>query len=110
MLRLATALGQAFAMLATRREQRRTPGDAMQPFTWVALERARQHAPLGADVDQLRRFGRGEPLKRLRGAAWHAGLPAAIARDCRRWLQAGDRQRERPACPAPQTTRRRVRA
>lgn len=39
--RLATALGEGFEMLAARREEHRTPGDSIQPFTWVALERTR---------------------------------------------------------------------
>jgi trans-aconitate methyltransferase len=37
---LATAFGDAFTTLATRREEHRTPGNSVQPFTWVALERA----------------------------------------------------------------------
>jgi SAM-dependent methyltransferase len=38
--RLATAFGDAFTPLATRREEHRTPGNSIQAFTWVALERA----------------------------------------------------------------------
>jgi SAM-dependent methyltransferase len=36
---LATELGEGFVTLATRREEHRTPSHALQPFTWVALER-----------------------------------------------------------------------
>ena len=36
---LASALGDAFRLLATRREEHRTPADSVQPFTWAALER-----------------------------------------------------------------------
>jgi Methyltransferase domain len=35
---LATALGEAFTTLATRREEHRPPADSIQPFTWVTLE------------------------------------------------------------------------
>jgi trans-aconitate methyltransferase len=37
---LATAFGDAFTTLATRREEHRTPSNSVQPFTWIALERA----------------------------------------------------------------------
>jgi SAM-dependent methyltransferase len=36
---LATEFGEGFVTLMTRREQHRTPSNAIQPFTWVALER-----------------------------------------------------------------------
>ncbi|MGH2851886.1 MAG: class I SAM-dependent methyltransferase [Solirubrobacteraceae bacterium] len=38
---LAAAFGAGFTTLATRREEHRTPANSLQPFTWVALERAR---------------------------------------------------------------------
>jgi SAM-dependent methyltransferase len=36
---LASAVGDAFVTRTTRREEHRTPGGSVQPFTWVALER-----------------------------------------------------------------------
>jgi SAM-dependent methyltransferase len=35
---LAAAFGAAFATVATRREEHRTPGGSRHPFTWVALD------------------------------------------------------------------------
>jgi trans-aconitate methyltransferase len=37
---LATAFGEAFTTLATRREEHHTPASTMQTFTWITLERA----------------------------------------------------------------------
>jgi SAM-dependent methyltransferase len=36
---LASAVGDAFVTRTTRRQEHRTPGGSVQPFTWVALER-----------------------------------------------------------------------
>jgi SAM-dependent methyltransferase len=36
---LASAVGDAFVTRTTRREEHRTPGGSVQPFTWVAFER-----------------------------------------------------------------------
>jgi SAM-dependent methyltransferase len=38
---LAATFGAAFTTVATRREEHRTPSGSLQPFTWVALECAR---------------------------------------------------------------------
>jgi SAM-dependent methyltransferase len=35
---LASTFGAAFATVATRREEHRTPTGSLQPFTWVALD------------------------------------------------------------------------
>jgi SAM-dependent methyltransferase len=40
--RLASAVGKPFTLLATRREEHRTPANSVQPFTWVTLERTGQ--------------------------------------------------------------------
>jgi SAM-dependent methyltransferase len=36
---LASAVGDAFVTRTTRRQEHRTPGGSVQPFTWVAFER-----------------------------------------------------------------------
>lgn len=36
---LASAFGESFTLLATRREEHRTPTSSVQPFTWITLER-----------------------------------------------------------------------
>lgn len=36
---LATLLGDAFTVVAARREEHRTPGGSIQPFTWIAGRR-----------------------------------------------------------------------
>lgn len=36
---LAAELGDGFEVVARRREEHRTPWDAVQPFTWLALRR-----------------------------------------------------------------------
>jgi SAM-dependent methyltransferase len=37
---LAAVIGAPFSLLTSRREAHRTPSNALQPFTWVALERS----------------------------------------------------------------------
>jgi hypothetical protein len=37
---LAEAFGEPFTTIAVRRDEHRTPGNAVQPFTWVALRSA----------------------------------------------------------------------